>query len=110
MASGDGGDGVTSRRGDDFVPLLSCGSAVSMSELLVPACRPIYPTGNLAISRHVVAELAQQIAIAAMQVTDTQGLKVIVRGDIANLENLAAGVISKWLRTGIYVDGRPPTP
>lgn len=75
-----------------------------MRLLLEAANKPIYPSGNVAVSEAVLAVLAEQIAIAAAHATDTSGKKLPVRGDMAVLVNLAASVVGQWLHTSVYID------
>jgi hypothetical protein len=62
-------------------------------------------TGNPRLTyyykRETVAELAQQILIAAMQAVDTSGLKVYVRGDMPTAEELALKVIGESIGASV---------
>jgi hypothetical protein len=78
-----------------------------MRWFLEAAGKPIYPSGNIAIPEAALAMLGEQIAIAAAHATDINGKKMIVRGDMSVLVNLAASVVGQWLHTGVYIEFTP---
>lgn len=66
---------------------------------------PRYPTGPIMLSQRAVSLLGEEIGVAAMQVTDFDGLKISVVGDMGELSALAAKVVGEWLKTTVIVEG-----
>ena len=68
---------------------------------------PRYPTAPVMVSKKTLAYLAEEIAVAAMKVTDGRGLlrKAVTQGDWIDLQNVALDALSKWLRCEVRVGG-----
>jgi hypothetical protein len=63
---------------------------------------PRYPNGNVALDVKSLAILGEQIAIASLNVTDSDGKRISVMGDLSVLENLAAQVVGQWLHCQVW--------
>ena len=58
--------------------------------------------GPVFVTKRTLANLAEQIAIAAMDSRDPTGLRIYVRGDISELEEIALKVIGEWAKAPAY--------
>ena len=68
--------------------------------------QPRYPKCNVVLSIEEASKLGEAIACAAISVTDSEGRKMPVMGDMTLLVNLAANVVGEWLHTGVWIDRR----
>lgn len=78
-----------------------------LSEIDAAGTTPVYPKRGQLVVLPIEAQmrLAEQIAVAAIQVTDREGRLLAVRGRLNLLPEIALSAVSAWLQASIIVAG-----
>jgi hypothetical protein len=69
--------------------------------------QPRYTDLPVYLDHAKVAELAEHIAVVGVQALDPQGLRISVRGDLAEPEALALEIVGRWLHTKAVIYREP---